>query len=539
MFSQLQFVRLRSAENALKHGRIDEAYRLAMAPDIREHKRGAAILARLSEQFLERARDQYRADRFTEALMDLDKAEAGGALKDEIAKLRDNVRVVAAEARRRRQSRYDRLHAAKKRIEGGSLAAGRKMLDEVTEGDHDAVRLRRHADQRAGQAASMSEQIEQLMNQSQYAAAAGRMRKLKAVDTHADGVAALEKSLCDRVIDKAKAALIDGKIKRANDELGCLGSLGKQLPARRELADMIAIARDAANAVQAQAFAQARLHAMSLERLLPEAVWVREAVAQLRQLEELTTAVTSGPLGTAVTAATTEPPEREPMSGPPYAKPMSLDDTVALPPAGLTDGELPRKLLLLVDGGGSYLIIRGGRASMGRAASSDPADIPVFSDVASRHANIERVDDDYFLFSAKDVEVAGHDAGNNHLLRHGDRIVLGKKAKLTFRVPSRKSPSGVLDLSDTTKMPNDVRRVILFNQQALLGAGPHAHVRCRHAGSSMVLFERDGRMWIRQRSDGHNDTTAKPLPIGETVEIGGTSVALEPWRVRPPGMSMI
>lgn len=538
MFSQLQFVRLRSAENALKNGRLDEAYRLAMAPDIREHKRGANVLAKLSELFLERARDHYRADRFTEALMDLDKAEAGGALKDEIEKLRGNVQVVAAEARRRQQSKYDRLHAAKKRIQGGSLAAGRKMLDDVTVGDHDAVRLRRHADERADQAVTMAEQIEQLMNQSQYAAAAGRMRKLKAVDAHADGVAALEKSLCDRVIANAKAALADGKIKRADDELNCLNSLGRNLPARKELADMISIAQQAASALQSRDFAKARLHAMSLERMLPEAAWVHEVVTQLRQLDELNAALTAGPLGATVAQGPQADKEREPMSGPPYAKPMSLDDTVALPRAGLTDDGLPQKLLLLVDGGGSYLIVRGGRASMGRAAATDPADIPVFSDIASHHANIERTDDDYFLFSAKDVDVAGHPV-KNHLLRSGDRIVLGKKAKLTFRLPSRKSPSAVLDLSDTTKMPNDVRRVVLFAQQALIGGGPHAHVRCQHAGPPLVMFERDGQMWIRQRGNGHNDTKAKPLPIGETVEIGGVSLVLEPWRVRPPGMSMI
>lgn len=226
------------------------------------------------------------------------------------------------------------------------------------------------------------------------------------------------------------------------------------------------------------------------------------------------------------------------MSGPPFAKPVSLQETIALPSAQMTPGDLPAKLLLLVDGGGSYLIIRGGRASIGRAAATEPADIPVFSDVASRHANIERVDDDYFLFSAKDVEIAGKKV-KNHLLRSGDRIVLGKKAKLTFRMPSRKSPTAVLDLSDTTKMPNDVRRIVLFNKQALVGDGPHAHIRCRHAGPPMVLFERDGGLWIRQKSDGHNDTKAVPLPIGESVEIGGTSLVLQHWRVRPPGMSLI
>ena len=53
MLSQLLFVRLRAAEKALRAGRLNEAYRLATAPDIREHRRGAAVLAKLAEKLLD------------------------------------------------------------------------------------------------------------------------------------------------------------------------------------------------------------------------------------------------------------------------------------------------------------------------------------------------------------------------------------------------------------------------------------------------------------------------------------------------------
>ena len=65
MLSGLLFVRLKAAENALRDGRYDEAYRLATAADIREHRRGAAVLSALTAHFVERARNHFRADRFT------------------------------------------------------------------------------------------------------------------------------------------------------------------------------------------------------------------------------------------------------------------------------------------------------------------------------------------------------------------------------------------------------------------------------------------------------------------------------------------
>ena len=212
----------------------------------------------------------------------------------------------------------------------------------------------------------------------------------------------------------------------------------------------------------------------------------------------------------------------------------SLDETMVLPARSAPEGPTDDKLLLLVDGGGSFLLIRQPQVSIGRAASAQMADVPIFSDLGERHANISRVDDDYFLFSSKTVEVGGQKT-KNQLLRDGDRLVLGKKAKFSFRLPSRRSSTAVLDLSDTTKMPNDVRRVVLFNEHATIGQGATAHIHCRHASGPLILFERRGSLWIRRKNDGHVDVTPVELRIGEPIEIGGMTLTLQRWQVRHPG----
>ncbi len=531
MFSELLFVRLRAAEKALRDGRIDEAYRLASAPDLRANKRGAAVLAALAEKFLERARAHYRADKFTEALMDLDRADAGGVLKNEIDELRGYVRTVAAEQQRREDSRRQRIDAAVRRIEGGSLAAGRHMLERAATNDPGAAELRRRAADRADDAARIVEQAERLLSSKQLAAAAERLRRAKSIDAHCDAVARVEARLCSSVLENARAALVKGSPGRAADELTCLGELGKALPTYRELTELLAIAREAGGRLASHEYAEARRQAMSLARRLPDATWIEPAIEQLRQLDELRTAVCAGPLGDTIeVAAAKTGGEKQPPG-----RAASLVETVALRGGRIAaEGSLPERLLLLVDGGGSYLLLRGGQVSLGRAASDAPADVPIYSDLAERHANIAHVDDDYFLFSAKDVEVAGRKT-QHELLRDGDRVVLGRKAKFTFRLPSRKSSTAVLDLSDTTKMPNDVRRVVLFHHHATVGNSPTAHVFCRHAGPTLVLFERGGSLWIRAQSDGHVDTEAQPLPLGEPVEICGVGLVLQAWKTSPPG----
>lgn len=540
MLSQLLFVRLRAAENALRDGRLDEAYRLATAPDIREHRRGAAVLAALTDRFIERARNHFRADRFTEALMDLDRAEAGGVKKEEIAELRGHVNTVATEQRRQEKSRRDRLEAAKRRIEGGSLIAGREILEQASKRDHDAQQLRREADDRMADIKNIVAQAEKLISQGQLAAAAERMRKAKSLDAHHDAVVRVATRLCDQVFENTRAAIQDGRLARAADELKCLGNLGTDLPAQRELTDLLAIAHQATQALNVHAYSEARRHMMSLARLLRKASWIEAAIEHLRQMEDIKTALFAGPLGERLIVDVKPRADRVRILGGHADQPMTsgterrLDDTVAIPNRVRTAGTLSDRLLLLVDGGGSYLLLRSPHASVGRVASSNPADIPLYSDVAERHANVSRVDDDYFLFSAKDVEVAGQKT-KHHLLRDGDRIVLGRKAKFTFRLPSRKSPTAILDLSDTTKMPNDVRRIVLFHQHATIGAGPNAHFRCQHAGTPLVLFERNGTLWMRQRNDGHVDTEPVELTLGEPVELGGVSLVLGAWEMRSSG----
>jgi hypothetical protein len=533
MFSQLLFVRLRTAEKALRDGHIDEAYRLASAADLRSHPRGAAVLGALAEQFLARARENYRADKFTEALMDLDRAEAGGVLKDEINELRGYVRMVALERNRRDDSRRERIQEAQKRIERGSLAAGRDLLEQATS-DPEAQAVLKRAAWRAQEAERVVQQAESLLRAGRIAEAAGRIKKAKALDAHFEPLGRLEAELVQTVLGNVAAAVEQGNLSRAASELACLGDLGARLPARREADEVLKNAKQGGDALRRNDYAEARRQVMVLARRLSHAPWVQAALTQLEELERLHAAVATGPLGDHI--------EPGPLARPAVADrarangPKRLDETRALTPGTRVPGQAADRYLLLVDGGGSYLLIRGDQASIGRASTDIPADVPIMSDLAERHANINRVEDDYFIFSAKELEIGG-ERRQHALLRDGDRVVLGKKAKFTFRLPSRKSSTAILELSDTTKAPNDVRRIVLLHQHAILSNSPSAHVFCRHAGSPLILFERNGSLWIRAKSDGHVDTEAKPLIPGEPFELAGASLTLAPWKPNSPGRS--
>jgi hypothetical protein len=302
--------------------------------------------------------------------------------------------------------------------------------------------------------------------------------------------------------------------------------LGKSSPDRREMEEMIRLVRHAGQALGRAEFDHARQQLMRLQHLAPKFKWVGGAIEQLRSLDETLTGLRAGPLGLPEGRGGTPLAETVALRG--GARAQQPDFRLGAVEPGRASSNLPGRVLLLVDGGGSYLLLRGSRVSLGRAACSEPPDVPLFADLAERHAEIARVEDDYFLFSPNDVELDGRRT-RHQLLKDNDRVVLGPKAKFTFRLPHRKSPSAIMELSDTTRMPSDVRRVILFSQTAMIGYGKTAHVQCQMAQSPLVLFERAGSLWLRPEGRGPAATEAVPVVMGNSVEVAGVRLVAKPW----------
>ena len=532
MLGRLLSTRLRAAEAAVRQGRLDEAYRIALAPDIRAQRRGAALLRRLSDKFIARAREHFASDRFSEALRDLDRAETGGAAQERIDELRQQIDTVATEAARQEHSRRERLARARRRVAEGSLAAGQRILDAASQGDTEAAKMKRDIQMRDHEASEIFSQVEKLIRDGQWIAAVERFAKAKGLDPHDPACVKLDNELCTRILNNARKSIKEGRVARAADELACLGDLGQALPAKREIEEMIRLVQQAGDALRIGDYDGAVQSTMRLQHVAPDIGWASKVVKQLGTLDEMVTSLRAGPLGAFACAA----PAARPAAASPQ-HPTDLAETIALPSAARA-GALPERLLLLVDGGGSYLLLRNDRVSIGKAATSNPADIAIFSDLADRHADIARVEDDYFLFGPHEVEVSGKRTGHQ-LLQNGDRVVLGRKAKFTFRLPNRKSPSATLDLSDTSKLPNDVRRVVLFTRNAMIGYGKGFHIQCQMARNPLVLFERGGALWVRLSGRGSAAPEPVRVDLGRTVEIDGVSMVAKPWSARAGGTRQV
>src|SRR5262245_19573826 len=79
---------LRQAQEALKNGRLEEAYRLLSQPAAQGHKRSWELLAQVAQAFVERGERHLRQDDPSAAWNDLLAAEQVGVKDSGVAKLR-------------------------------------------------------------------------------------------------------------------------------------------------------------------------------------------------------------------------------------------------------------------------------------------------------------------------------------------------------------------------------------------------------------------------------------------------------------------
>ena len=130
-------VRIKQAECALADGRLDEAFEIAKAEDVRRHRRGQKLIGKLSRALAKRGQDNLLANRLQQALSDCNKADKLGGNLPEITKLRQAICTAMEQNTLTHQQRSIKLAQAKEHIENGWLSVGEQILADGS-GGHEA-----------------------------------------------------------------------------------------------------------------------------------------------------------------------------------------------------------------------------------------------------------------------------------------------------------------------------------------------------------------------------------------------------------------
>jgi hypothetical protein len=204
-------------------------------------------------------------------------------------------------------------------------------------------------------------------------------------------------------------------------------------------------------------------------------------------------------------------------------------------PALPSPGAAPRptRLMLWVDGVGSYLVLLSGQVTIGPASLAASVDLPIQADLSRRHARIVRRQEAYWLEPLRGrVEHGGVMLAEPFPLADGQELLLGGRVRLRFRQPHPLSCTARLELISGHRTVPLADGVILLAHTCILGPDGRSHVVCRDSDQPLFLthepggilkchsqerFEVDGRPW-----EAHT-----PLHLPARVTCGAISFFLE------------
>jgi len=515
MFARWLFVRLNAVEKALRQGRIDDAYAAVTQPELRQHPRGERLLDELVKPLVARARLHRQAGRWTDALADLDRLVAAGRANPDVQTLRQQI---VEEMRERAGEAADRQEAcdrAAEHLQAGRLETGRLDLGRVDDPER-REELAAELDARVQRASQLLHQGAEALDGADVLAAARfwqeacqRHGRTRATDDFATRLATACREAIDGWVDQ-------GRIDCLAAARTPLAALVPIVPTLVESERLVELCRRAVSQFSADEYAGLRETLLRLKAARSHADWVKTALSAVANITDGREALLASPLG--LFASVTHPAVLCDVAAATVQEPPGTPDAI----------RLERPLLVLVDGGGSGLLVRRELVRIGRGGSS-AVDVPIPGDLQSHHADIIRRGEDYFLTAYGPAEVNGRRVEHT-LLRDGDRIVLGASVKMVFCKPSVKSESAVLRLSHRCRLAQDVSDVVLFRETCLIGPTASCHLRMHEGHGQAVLFERGGGLHARQTAGLHwQSAVLRAVRAGQTLELGDVRVTVKPY----------
>jgi len=522
MFARWFHVRVRAATRAIRQGRLDDALAIARELQPTDDSDYEKLCDALAGPLEARARLHRQAGRYREALADLDHLAAlNREGTDARALRRQIIEEIQAAAEQTAEERAAWRRAAA-HLRAGHLETGRAELERI-----DNPRLREQLgaelERRAGRAERLLQQADEALARGDVLAAVRHWDQAGREGHTAQRERLLPKlaSACRELLDRWHA---EGRIEALMAARSAVSALLVRDPALSDWDLLIELCGRAASQLAAADYTALRQTLLRLRAARGDVEWVRAALGALARIAEGEEQLLASPLGLYASMAPRWPAAER-------AGEVRTQEMSAASQSPQRDAvRLDTPLLVVVDGGGSSMLLTREQVRIGRAGSSAVVDIALPADVDSHHADVVRRGSDYFVIAHGPVEVNQRPT-RQCLLHHGDVIALGR-VRLTFHKPSSRSQTAVLQLPHRCRLAEDVGSVVLFCDTCLVGPALTCHIRTRENEGQVVLFERSGVLYVRQMPEGPKlgaSPRAEPIVAGCTMELAGLRFTVKPY----------
>lgn len=480
-------IAVRQAEEAIRAGRLEEAYAYVNQGEVADHQQAVQLRGRIALELIARGSRRAQSFDYAGAIEDLNNAERFGAPPDALAaaRLRTAEQIsreikVDLEAGRpeRVVERIEKL--SREKIHGPLLV----RMREIAESWRLAL-----ADARRGEFGRGFERLD-------------RAERLAADCS----IAALASTRTD--LQKRQAAsqpLIERLYRALGGE-----NWGEILAAAEAVLNVVA---EHPAALQGRTRAWRRLAAIAPSRALPHAPAARNRTLDLMKpaASELQTEREPNLNRVAAEPAATE------------AAPRGLGNVLRSGPRG--------RFLLWADSIGGFLVCLNDEIVLGRADADGRADVPLLGDLSRRHASIVRDGDGYVLKAIEPTFVNGRRVETAPLRDH-DIIRLGSTVEIEFRRPSPLSATATLTIVSRHRLPLAVDGIVLMAETCIVGRSLQAHIHAPELKEPVVLYRQGESLWFRSAGgfevDGAPRIGRAPITLHSNVLGEGFSFSLEP-----------
>jgi hypothetical protein len=526
-------LRLKQAESAIADNRLDEAFDIVQAEDIKQHRRGQKLIGRLARAFSKRGQENLKAERLQLALIDCNKAEKLAGNTTDVARLRSNICSEMEQNRLRHQRCAFKVAQARQNIQNGWISIGEQILDDTSDKDGQVNMVLQQAAITRLQIDKAVTKAEQALRRNDLDSAINIVLRAEVFDSQNEKIVELVSKLRSLIIKRIKENINNGRI-----DLACslwqrilpivdgdseISELGLALTQCRQAADYVAAGKPRAAVPLLR----------KVKAICPSAKWLSTVTDQTKKTAELLDELAASPLGFDITEVMVANEQSDVVDKRAAKSSVNINKSQAIPRnikmSNQPDSSLPSKFVLQIDGVGSFLVIRDGRITVGPVSSSARPTVGLMVDPNLPVATIERAEDDYFVRSSSPLSV--NDEGTtNKLLVDGDRIALSPRCRMKFHIPNPASTTAVLSLSSGKLGRADIRRIILLDRDILIGPTSGNHILAEFLDETITLCIQNGRLLCRTKEkilvDNKPMSLSTGLPTKKQIRIGQISMVL-------------
>lgn len=523
-------LRIKQAETALADGRLDEAYELLKAQELRRHQRGQKLMGKLSRALAERGQNHLVAGRLQQALTDSNKAQKLGGNLPQIAQLKKDISIAIEEKQHNHHRRSLKLAYAKKHIDNGQVSVGEQILSDDNSDSKRAELLLEKAVAIRTEINVTVSNAQKALQRHDLEEAINIVLKTDANQRQSPDLSDLIATIISLSIGQITESLNTGRIDQGRVLLEKLTLLAPQSSKVKELSNAFTQCLNAAHLIADGRPREAVQIFQKLKTIFPLAKWLDAALDQAKVAAESLDALRTGPVGLVYSDAGEHIIESANTSKPTVLKSEGKENLKSseaiLKPLSTF---VPRKFVLQIDGVGSFLVFRDKIITIGPISSSERPSLGLLADPHLPVASIERTEDDYFIHSENTVYVNDKPL-TKKLLADGDRIALSNRCRLKFHLPNAASSTATLMLSGVRVPRPDISHIILMNREILIGPGSNYHVRNNGGADTLTLFVQNDELYCRAKDpiliNSRVFNSGKALPVNTTIKIGQISLVL-------------